>query len=59
MENSIKEQQYEMIGVSEVAKRLGRSPQTVYNQIKAGMWDTVEYSRGKYKGILVKFPKKE
>ena len=51
-------EQYEMLSVSTVAKRLGKTTQTIYNQIKAGMWDTVEYSRGKYKGILVKYPKK-
>lgn len=49
-------QQYEMLSVSMVAKRIGKTPQTIYNQIKAGMWDTIEYERGKYKGILVKYP---
>ena len=49
---------YEMISVSELARRLGRTPQTMYNQIKQGLWETVEYKRGKYKGILVKYPKK-
>ena len=51
------EQEYEMLSVSSVAKRLGKTPQTIYNQIKAGMWATIEYKRGKYKGVLVKFPK--
>ena len=50
-------EQYEMLSVSSVAKKLGKTPQTVYNQIKAGMWKTIEYKRGKYKGVLVKFPK--
>ena len=50
--------QCEMLSVSQVAEKIGRTPQTVYNQIKAGMWETVEFSRGKYRGILVKYPKK-
>ena len=51
------EKEYEMLSVSTVAKRLGKTPQTIYNQIKAGMWETLEYKRGKYKGVLVMFPK--
>ena len=47
---------YEILSVSSVAKKLGKTPQTIYNQIKAGMWETQEYQRGKYKGILVKYP---
>ena len=50
------EQQYEMLSVSDVAKKLGVTSQTVYNQIKAGMWETQEFKRGQYKGILVKYP---
>ena len=46
-----------MLSVSTVAKKLGKTPQTVYNQIKGGMWETIEYKRGKYKGVLVKYPK--
>ena len=49
-------EQFEMLSVSTVAKRLGKSSQTIYNQIKAGMWETQEYQRGKYRGLLVKFP---
>ena len=52
------EKEYELLSVSTVAKRIGKTPQTVYNQIKAGVWETQEYQRGKYRGILVKFPKK-
>ena len=51
-------EQYEMLSVSTVAKRQGVSAQTIYNQIKSGMWETQEYQRGKYRGILVKYPKK-
>jgi len=50
--------EYEMLSVSEVAKRQGTSKQTIYNQIKSGLWETMTYQRGKYKGILVKYPKK-
>lgn len=50
-------EQYDMLSVSDVAKRLGKTPQTIYNQIKQGLWDTIEYNRGKYKGILIKYPK--
>ena len=50
-------EQYEMLSVSTVAKKLGKTPQTIYNQIKAGMWEIIEYKRGKYKGVLVKYPK--
>ena len=49
--------QYKMLSVSDVAKLTGKTPQTIYNQIKAGMWDVIEYQRGKYRGILVKYPK--
>jgi transposase len=49
-------EQYEMLSVSDVAKKLGVTSQTVYNQIKAGMWETQEFKRGQYKGILVKYP---
>lgn len=49
---------YQMVSVSTVARRMGVTAQTIYNQIKAGLWETTEYQRGKYRGILVKFPKK-
>ena len=49
-------EQYEMLSVSDVAKKLGVTSQTVYNQIKAGMWETQEFKRGQYKRILVKYP---
>lgn len=49
--------EYELLSVSDVAKKIGKTPQTVYNQIKSGVWETQEFQRGQYKGILVKFPK--
>ena len=51
-------EQYEMLSVSDVAKRQGVSSQTIYNQISANMWETVTFQRGKYRGVLVKYPKK-
>lgn len=48
---------YELLSASTVAERLGVTIQTVYNQIKAHMWDVVEFQRGKNKGILIKYPK--
>lgn len=47
----------EWISVSELAKRIGRTNQTAYNQVKAGLWETREFTRGSMKGILVKYPK--
>lgn len=47
----------EWISVSELAQRIGKTKQTVYNKIRAGLYDTKTFSRGKMRGILVKFPK--
>lgn len=47
----------EWISVSELATRIGKTKQTVYNKIRAGLYDTKTFSRGKMRGILVKFPK--
>lgn len=49
--------QYEMLSVSDVARRQNVSTQTIYNQIKSGLWETQEFQRGKYRGVLVKYPK--
>lgn len=43
----------EWISVSELANRIGKTKQTAYNQIKAGLWQTKEFTRGTMKGILV------
>ena len=48
---------YEWISVSECAKRIGKTNQTVYNQIKAGFWETRTFKRGSMTGILVAYPK--
>lgn len=51
--------EYELISVQDLAKRLNVTKQTIYNQIHCGMWDTHEYQRGKYKGFLIKYPKND
>lgn len=43
----------EWISVSELAQRIGKTKQTAYNQIKAGLWVSKEFTRGSMKGILV------
>lgn len=45
------------ISVSEMAKRLGCTKQTIYNHIKDGRYKTKEFVRGSMRGILVCVPK--
>mgnify|MGYP001163263930 FL=1 len=45
------------ISVSEMAKRLGCTKQTIYNHIKAGRYKTKEFVRGSMRGVLVCVPK--
>ena len=47
---------FEFISVSEAAKRYGVSNQTIYNRIRGGLYETIDFERGCYKGILVKCP---
>ena len=47
---------YEWISVSELAKRIKRTKQTAYNQVKAGLWETQVFTRGTMRGLLVKYP---
>lgn len=50
--------QYELLSVTEVAKLDNKSIQTVYNHIRFGLYDVVEYKRGtKMRGVLIKYPK--
>lgn len=44
----------EMIGISEYAKRIGKSKQTVYNWIKKGKLDCATYQRGTMNGLLIR-----
>jgi len=51
-------EQYELLSVSEVARLEKRSIQTIYNHIRFGMYETVDFKRGsKMRGILIKYPK--
>lgn len=51
-------EQYELLSVSEVARLEKKSIQTIYNRIRFGMYETVDFKRGsKMRGMLVKYPK--
>lgn len=43
----------EWVSVSDLAKRLNVTNQTVYNKIRCGEYQTIKFKRGKYNGILV------
>ena len=45
----------EWISVSELAKHLNTSKQTIYNRIRKGMYETQSFQRGAYKGFLIKY----
>ena len=49
-------QNTEWISVSTMAKLIGKSEQTVRNRIRKGLYETMTFSRGKMKGILVLKP---
>ena len=51
-----KNNNYEWISVSELAKRIGKTNQTAYNRVKKGMWETKVFTRGSMRGLLVKYP---
>lgn len=53
------EQEIEWVSVSELAKRLHKTKQTVYNLIKRGVYETKEFQRGSMRGILICIPKQE
>lgn len=49
---------FELLSVSEVARLEKKSIQTIYNRIRFGMYETVDFKRGsKMRGMLVKYPK--
>lgn len=51
-------EQYELLSVSEVARLEKKSIQTIYNHIRFGMYETVDFKRGsKMRGMLIKYPK--
>lgn len=47
------EEETEWISISELAERMGCSSQTIRNQIKQGMYETMTFKRGTMSGILV------
>lgn len=47
------ENNVEWVSVSTLAERLNVSTQTIYNRIKCGEYPTIDYVRGKYRGVLV------
>jgi predicted DNA-binding protein YlxM (UPF0122 family) len=53
------EQEVEWVSVSELAKRLHKTKQTVYNLIKKGVYETKEFQRGSMRGFLICIPKQE
>ena len=44
----------EWIGISEYAKRVGKSKQTIYNWVRSGKVEVIDFKRGKMRGILIK-----
>ena len=44
----------EWIGISEYAKRVGKSKQTVYNWVRSGKVESKTFRRGTMQGILIK-----
>ena len=50
-------QEYEWVSVSCYAQRIGKSTQTVYNMIKDGLLETMNFERGTKNGVLVKIAK--
>jgi excisionase family DNA binding protein len=52
--NDMNEKDYDWISVSEYAKRLGKSKQTVYNMVKANKLESKSFKRGSMIGLLIK-----
>lgn len=48
-------QEQEWYSASELAEKLHVSTQTIYNRIKMGTYEAKSFSRGKYKGFLIKY----
>lgn len=53
----MEEKDFEWISVSEFAERKGVTAQTIYLQVKCGLYETMKFKRGKMNGILIKVPK--
>lgn len=52
-------EEIEYISVSEYAKRLGVSQQTIRNRIDDGLIKTIKFQRGKMNGVLCAVKKEE
>lgn len=50
-----KEKEFEWMSVSEVAKKENVTVQTIYNRIRDNLYETMEFQRGKLRGVLVKY----
>lgn len=50
-----KEKEFEWMSVSEVAKKENVTVQTIYNRIRENLYETMEFQRGKLRGVLVKY----
>lgn len=57
MNKQMENNETEWVSVSELAKRIGKSKQTVYNKIKQGCYETKVFNRGSMRGLLVGTPK--
>lgn len=44
----------EWIGISEYARMVGKSKQTIYNWVKSGKIESKTFRRGTMQGILIK-----
>lgn len=42
------------VGISEYAKMVGKSKQTIYNWVRSGKVEMIDFKRGKMRGILIK-----
>ena len=53
--SDMNENNYDWVSVSEYAKILGMSKQTVYNMVKANKLESKQFKRGSMIGLLIKF----
>lgn len=56
-ENNMSDNEYDWVSVSEYAKILGKSKQTVYNMVKANKLESKQFKRGSMIGLLIKCEK--
>ena len=52
--SDMNENDYDWVSVSEYAKILGKSKQTVYNMVKANKLESKQFKRGSMIGLLIK-----